>query len=633
MRFCVVFLILLAVTACVGCWGRPVPTEPPPALHPEVSTDESVEDPYVVLDRMVTAYKTAMSYSDHATVRIIGKMSQPDVEPAPWNCIVAFMRPNLLRLHVNGGIVVSDGEDCYAQIRMLPDQVLHFSAPIHWTFETLFQDVHLDAAMALGLPRSVLRFPPQLVLLFAHNPLQTLVPRNARVESLEPQQIGEVQCDVVRITHADGSRILWISREDSVLLRMDYQPVGLPVPEGYDSIEAIRIELTDAQFDVDFGPQTFQMFQPQDAVQVAQFHTDMPGLPTQEEHRRRLQLMAYHDSYRLIDQHIETVIAPEQASLSKTLPRTFTLTPVWTQSFIGVNTMALLPDEPRKLLLPYAGNLVAILDVQGNVLQKEIAPEGLDDSIIVNILGNSDNQRLGILTLDGKFCLFDETFKSLAVYEEEIRHFRFIRYREEELLLLALSGVVRAVDSRGTTRWEYSLEGMPNQISTAMIENQLRILVSCSASHDSILMLTPDGAALEPVGVPIGWQILWFGHRNSMDADIIYTLWENPDSGDIRFAGLDRTGKSQWSQWSRSLPPGEYEVVPVYVPSENRWLVSTPGGEIWVFDPIGNVETFSLNVVPTGWLCLEVDGETLLIVADGETVSAWKFGKNTVQRP
>jgi hypothetical protein len=533
------------------------------------------------------------------------------------------MRPNVLWLVVNEGIFVSDGEDCFAQIRWLPNQVLNFPAPASWTLETLFQDVHLDAAMALGLPRTVLRYPPQLVLLFANNPLNTFVPRGATVEWIGQQQIGLASCDVIQITHTDGNRILWVSREDHALLRMDYQPVGLPVPEGFDSIEAIRIEMTDARFDWNFSPETFQILQPHDAVQVAEFYSDIPGLPTPEEHRRRLRLMAENDTYRLAHQHAGTTILPEQALLPKTAPRTFTLTQVWTQPLIGVNAMAFLPDEPRKLLIPYAGNLVAILDMQGNVLQKnENAPEGLDDAIIMNIQGNalSDEREVGILTLDGTFYLFDESFQSLATHKPEIRHFRFVQHDGEELLLLALNDTVRAVDLQRAKRWEHHFEGLPNQISSAMIDDQLRVLVSCSASADSILVLSPEGQAFEPIDIAFGRHVIWFQAMGST----IYTLLENTDTGDVRFAGLDMTGKSQWS---RLLPPGEYEVDPIYVPGKKRWFVPSPSGEILVFDQIGNViDTFSLDVIPTGLICLEINGETLLIVADGETVSAWKMG-------
>jgi len=622
MRFCAVLAMLLAVAGFAGCRGCSAPPTPPPVETPFSEVAPDAPDPYAILDRMVAAYKTAMSYSDQATVQIVGRMSQPDLEPVPWNCIVAFLRPNMLRIEVNDGIFVSDGEDCYAQIQMLPDQVLHFPAPASWTLEALFQDVHLDAAMALGLPRSVLRFPPQLVLLFANNPLNTFVPRGAEVKWIAQQQIGECSCDVIQISHSDGNRLLWICEEHYALLRMDYQPVGLPVPEGFDSIESIRIEMTDALFDYNFGSDTFQMLQPQDAVQVAEFHSDVFGLPASEEHRRRLGLMTDNDTYRLVDPHIESVISPEQASLPQTTPRTFTLSQVWIQSLVGAGPMTFWLDEPRKLLIPCEGNVVAVLDLQGNVLQR-ISPEGLEDSIIMDIQSNSfsDRRRIGILTLDSRLHLFDESFKPVADSKEDVRYFRFVRHDGEELLLLAVSGSVYAVDSQGVTRWECSFEGKPNQISSATLDDQLRVLVSCTASADLILVLSPEGLAFEPVEISFGKHVLWFQVVDST----FYTLLENTDTGDVRFVGFDVFGKNQWS---RLLPPGEYEVDPVYISSEKKWLVPSPSGEILVFDLMGNmIDAFSLNVVPTGLLCLAIDGETLLIVADGETVSAWKLEK------
>ena len=627
MRFCVLFTILLAGALFGGCRDRSAPPDPPPVPPPDVTADVPI-DPHAVLDRMVVAYKAAISYSDRATVQIIGKMLQPDTEPAPWNCVVAFLRPNVLHLEINEGIFVSDGEDSYAQIRPLPDQVLHFSSPANWTLETLFQDVHLDAAMALGLPRSVLRFPPQLVLLFANNPLNSFIPRGAQPEWIAQQPINEVPCDVIRISHTDGNRILWISRDNDALLRMDYQPVGLPVPEGFDSIEMIRIEMTDAKFDFNFGSTTFQMEQPSEAVQVAAFHSDIPELPTPEEHQRRLKLMTDSDSYRLIDQHIESALSPEQLSPPQTVPRTFVLTQVWTLPLIGVDTMAFFSDEPRKLLVPCEGDAVVVLDLKGNVLQK-ISPAGLDADIIMNIQCNSMSRerRVGITTLDNTFHLFDEAFTPLSIFstesagntKETIRCFRFIQHFAEELLLLASSGSVRAVDSRGILRWEYSFEGEPNQISSAELEEQFRVLISCSAEQDFVLVLSPEGRALKSVDMAFSRHVLWF----QVVGSTMYAILENTDTGDVRFVGFDMTGKSQWS---RLLPSGEYEVDPVYAARAKKWLVPTPSGEFWVFDQIGNVvDKFSLDTVPTGLLCLEIDGETLLTVADGKTVSAWKM--------
>ena|GEM_PF-2358006 len=657
MRRLALFLTLFAASLLTGCQTPPVapPEEvPKPPDMPDISREETpAPDPFAILAQMVTAYRVALAYSDQATFQIIGTVSppdgaqsgglQPETEPVSWKCSVAFQRPNRLRLEIQEGIFVSDGGESYAQIQSLPDQVLRFPAPEQWTFETLFQDVHLDDAMQLGLPPSVFRFPPQLVLLFANAPLNTFIPRGARVEWLEQQSLGHAVCDVIQISHFDGSRILWICQENNVLRRMDYKPVGLPVPEGFESIEALRIEMTDARFDGIFIPAAFQIVPPQDSVYVAAFHSGTSEMPAAEAHRQRLKLMTDSDVFRLVDPQS---VPPDPSPPPRTAPRTFTLTPVWTQPLAGVDTMAVLPESPPKLLIPFEGNVLAVLDLQGNVLQR-IEPEGLKDTLIMNIKVNNikvdalagdapdeaphRGRRMGMVTLDGKFYFYDESFKPLALQEvaagaekpEVIRDFLFFPCNGEELLLLAVqqneTGVLRAFDLQGTLRWEYHFEGEPKQMSSATAEGRDLILLSRTTSQDSILQLFSDGTQSEPVEILFGRDVLWFHILGAT----LYTMWENMDTGDIRFLGLDRQGKSQWS---RLLPAGEYEVHPVSIPSERKWLVPLPSGEFFVFDTIGNMlDTFSLNIVPTGLLCVEVNGETFLIIADGETVSAWKM--------
>ena len=647
MRFCVC-LFVLSLVFLAGCRERPVapPVKDPepPVVAPEVP---NTPDPLPLLERMVLAYQSATSYSDRATLQIIGRMSPPQSEPASWDCVVVLQKSNKLRLEICEGIFVADGEDCFAQIRLLPDQVLHFPAPESWTLETLFHDVHMSDAMELaGLPQSVLCFPPQLVLLFANNPLNTFCPRGAKVEWLEQQPLGAVQCDVIRISHSDGNRILWISRENSILLRLDYQPVGLPVPEGFESIEAIRIEMTDAQFGGDFAPETFQMLQPQDAVRVAQFQSDIQGLPSPEEHHRRLKLMSERDCYRQIDHHVETPAPSENIPPPKGAPETFSLVKEWSQPLLGVSTMALLPGAAPQLIVPYEGNRAAVLDLQGKILNN-YSPKGLEESIIMNIRCNvlSDKRRIGILTLDGKFHLFDESFQPIAAQDvgtdknkaETIRDFTFVPFagygNHEEALLLAIQQgseednapvncVIRAVDLQGIKIWERLFKGMgmPHQISPATMDNQPCALVSCTAAQNHFLAAALDEESESLVEVPPGRHVIWFHVLDST----IYTLRENTDTGDIHFVGLNEQGKGKWS---RLLPPGEYEVEPVYLPKEKKWFIPSPGTEIAVIDQIGNmIDTFSLGIVPTGMISVEVGETTLLIVADGETVSAWKLG-------
>jgi hypothetical protein len=184
--------------------------------------------------------------------------------------------------------------------------------------------------------------------------------------------------------------------------------------------------------------------------------------------------------------------------------------------------------------------------------------------------------------------------------------------------------VIRTVDLQGAERWEHPLEGIPNQVASAVLDDQNCVLVSQTASGDSILILSADGTALDLAVIPFDRHAIWFQAQGS----VIYALLECVDSNDFRFVGYQQEGEHWKGKWTRWLPAGEYEVDPVYVPSEQKWLIPLSGDEIFVFDLVGNeYGTFSLNVVPTGLLCVEVDGTTLLIVSSGETVAAWKIGK------
>lgn len=230
--------------------------------------------PWEILKKMAATYRSANSYSDHGLVRIVGQTTDPRAEPILWPCTVAFQRPNRLRLELNDGVFVSDGEDCFAQIRSAPEQVLKFPSPNRWTLENLFRDVFMDRSMDIGLPGEMIRFAPQLILLFAEDPLKTILPEQAVAEFLEPQWLNESPCDLIQIDHVSGNRILWIDRESGALLRFDYLVEGLPVPEGFESIRLIRIDMTDARFDKEIAPEAFQMMQPDGARLVDDFLPD-----------------------------------------------------------------------------------------------------------------------------------------------------------------------------------------------------------------------------------------------------------------------------------------------------------------------------------------------------------------------
>jgi outer membrane lipoprotein-sorting protein len=649
MRSLFVLLVLcFAIGLFLGCRERAVPPTEKPTATPEKNAEQPQDAAYI-LDQMVTAYKVAVSYSDHAAVQILGKMSQTGTEPVAWNCTIAFQKPNKLRLEINEGIFVSDGEDCFAQIQSLPDQVLHFPAPPYWHLDALFQDASLDAAMEFGFPRTVLRFPPQLILLLTNNPLNTLCPTGAAVEWIEQQDINKVPCDVLQISHSDGNRVLWISRESRALLRFDYQPVGLPVPDGFESIEAIRIELTDAQFDWNFTPEAFQMVQPNEATQVTAFHSGTPTLLTNEEHRRQLKSMADSDCYRQINTPFEVPVSSEPVQPPQIIPpKTFTLTQVWSQPLIGTGTMTVLDGAAPQLLVPCEGNLLAVLSLQGKLLRK-FKPEGLGDNEVITAiranLNTSDKPYFGMITLSGTAAyVFDEEFKPVMTYkpkadenkQAKITDIQFFRHKSENLLLIGMeqeivteipaqedavpTGLMQAVDMTCKNRLKWHSAGVPYQIAPAIIEDCLVTLTLNNIdAHGSIAIWDDFGNLAEGVNVQAGWQVLWFGVKE----ETIYTLLNSEDNA-VRFAGFDQHGKEQWG---RVLPPEKYEVDPIYLPLKKRWLVPSSSGKIFVFDLFGNlVDTFSFGNVPTGMFCT-ADENQLLFVADGETVSAWTIEK------
>lgn len=274
--------------------------EPKPLLR---RTDQTAHE---VLERMVSVYQNARSYSDHGLVQIVGAFAQIDIEPAPRPCKIVYEAPDKLRLEINDGILTSQEGQAFARIRTLPSQMLGFSSPEKWSLETIFRDSYLDQAMESGIPRTILRFPPQLILLFAEDPMRTFVPEGSVVEFLDPQRIRETPCDLVRISHPSGHRILWIGRQDSILYRFDYLVEGLSVPEGIENVASLRIELVDAKLNGKIDPTAFQMIRSDGQRLVAEFQSvedQLLGKTFKEaESLRKIPVLFPNGSEKALDQ-------------------------------------------------------------------------------------------------------------------------------------------------------------------------------------------------------------------------------------------------------------------------------------------------------------------------------------------
>lgn len=664
-----------------GCWDRsvsPTPkpttepqTNPPnktnPANNPNISTpkDSGIanqplnppkppvdQTPRQLLEKTVLAYKSALSYSDHGEVRIIGKMTNPDIEPATWLCTVAFQSPNNLRLEINEGKLVSDGEDCFAQIRPLPNQVLRFPTPKDWSLDVIFGDMFLDQAMDVGLPDAILRFPPQLILLFAESPLKTLLPEGSETEFLDPQWIGETPCDVIRVTHSEGNRLLWISRTNNALLRFDYYVEGLPVPQGFESIQLIRIDLSDAQFDYDIVPEAFQMQQPQDAQPVSEFQPGelissaekKPENPLavlnqmREDHRKELRLMVEKDYYATVPP--ESDMPAEKGLIQADPPKspaTFTLKEFWKQPLTGTGNITVLPsDSGVRLLVPCEGNFLAIFDLSGKLLQK-LKPDGLNNDELLTLIRTGTNETgkryIGISSVGGSAVhVFNDSLKPVFSYSPDtiegvklgIADFRFIDVHRNDVhnndvhnndvhrddvhrnefpaMIVGVIALddgkdsVRAVDGQGKEIWKDDSISSPFQVDSFQLGNNREILCIDEVKEQQSLLSVYDlqGKHLTAPKLDEGRQILWFNVAD-IDGDgqsEIGVLHANEMKNDVRFALCNRNGKFLWNQ---PLPSGEYHESVEQIITGNivgdkveEWIIPSPQGSVFVFDHNGH---------------------------------------------
>ncbi|MDR2705593.1 MAG: hypothetical protein LBC02_07420 [Planctomycetaceae bacterium] len=695
-----------------GCWDRSVPPTPTPKPTPELQTDSpnknnptnsnfptpkdsgiadqpldppkppADQTPRQLLEKTVTAYKSAISYSDHGEVRIIGKMTNPDTEPAPWFCMVAFQSPDKLRLEINEGKLISDGEDCFAQIRPLPNQVLRFPTPKHWSLDVIFQDVFLDQAMDVGFPDTILRFPPQLILLFAESPLKTLLPEGSETEFLDPQWIGETPCDVIRVTHSEGNRLLWISRTNHALLRFDYYVEGLPVPQGFESIQLIRIDLSDAQFNYDIVPEAFQMQQPQDAQPVSEFQPGeiisttekKPEDPLvvlakmREEHRKELRLMFEKDYYATVPPESDTPLEKNlaQADPPKS-PTTFTLKEFWKQPLTGTGNITVVPsDSGIRLFVPCEGNFLAIFDLSGKLLQK-LKPEGLSNDELLTLIRAGTNETgkryIGVSSVGGcAVHVFDDSLKPVFSYSPDtvegvklgIADFRFIDSRNDSynndsynndshnndfpamiVGVIALDNgkdSVRAIDWQGKELWKDDSVASPFQVDSFQLGNNREILCTEEVKEQQSLLSVYDlqGKRLTAPKLEEGRQILWFNVAdvNGDGQSEIGVLHADETKKDVRFAICNRNGNFLWNQ---PLPSGEYhESIEQIITGDisgdpvKEWIIPSPQGTVFVFDHNGNaVDSFSFGKFLTGLAVVADKDQRVLIITDNESVTAF----------
>ena len=224
------------------------------APQPVAPGSTTAED---VLKRMVTAYKTATSYSDQGTVRLVADRS-PDPVDETLNYAVALTRPNKLRLDVYTARVVADGEKLYAALTDLADQVAVRKSPAELTV----QSIYADRIIAMVLNGGRVGRPLQLHLLLGSDPARDILAEAQQLTLGEPEAVSGHDCYRVHVQRPEGTFVCWVDQQTFALRRINY-PVDSRLREllarnGTVKDISLVAEFTGAQFDSPIDPAAFQ---------------------------------------------------------------------------------------------------------------------------------------------------------------------------------------------------------------------------------------------------------------------------------------------------------------------------------------------------------------------------------------
>lgn len=269
--------------------GEPVPPGGMAAVEPEeeiAPPEAGLPDARVVLDEMVAAYKGATTYADDGYVAVNGQMDD-QVLNMQGSFLTAMARPNKLRLIAYQGGLVSDGQLVWGYIQELPNQITTRDAPAELTIESIFTDAMLTTAMTQGWTQAFSWLPPQVILLFADDPLATLLDGAEPPEMLAADAIGTDQCYRIRLKRPDGSAIIWIDQQSRVLRRFEYPVSELNMALSGGRIQGLSMiaEFANARLDGQIDAAVFTFEAPPNSSAVESFlppNVAMLGKPAPE---------------------------------------------------------------------------------------------------------------------------------------------------------------------------------------------------------------------------------------------------------------------------------------------------------------------------------------------------------------
>ncbi|MBS7336996.1 MAG: hypothetical protein KIG81_03955, partial [Thermoguttaceae bacterium] len=219
----------------------------------DVERDDDSLPAVKLLREAAFAYSNAKFYEDRGYVlwEYLREGEKPQIVRKRRPLELSFAKPNYVKMRFGGASLLSDGKTFRATIDdpRYADQLLERPAPLVVTsIREFYPDAAFAAAAETSLPDDFSWTSPQLVLLFAKDPLRTLVPRGATAKLLEPAylQYGPDEKDAVYCARvsvdAAGERVYWLNRATRALARVELPTARLRVHEPDATILSLRIE-------------------------------------------------------------------------------------------------------------------------------------------------------------------------------------------------------------------------------------------------------------------------------------------------------------------------------------------------------------------------------------------------------
>jgi len=290
----VTFFTAACIVGMAGCETRRTTLSTGPATDSAAPTgtvgaeDSAGLTAEQILDRMLTAYRTAKSYRDDATITLSyrqgGRMFSDEAPIA-----VTFQRPDRLRVRAYQVTLASDGQQLRGFIadpstRNIDGQFLARPVPERLQLATLLDDPLLADQLGNALVSADAgRIPLQLAFLLSTEPVTLLADKDTHLSRLEPGPADGRDCLRIEATTLQGKFVFWIDRQDFLLRRLEYPRKAL-VARIADDQEVKDLQLVanfhKASFSDAADPESFELPIPAGAKQVRFFVPPPQPLPS-----------------------------------------------------------------------------------------------------------------------------------------------------------------------------------------------------------------------------------------------------------------------------------------------------------------------------------------------------------------